>query len=179
MTILRMQEQMHILEGKISSRIGVDLHESTIQNLNNQISNLENEVERHKSELMNRSANQSSQNKYGGNNVMNKYKFPFELDDRNCLLHLGGCTKIGCDGAVWLSTAFCSDGYTQEVAVKFHKTKEERFMNGTAVNVFLEKRLPHWDQLTELFTTTMAYVYVPLWAMSETTGECKVKFYLK
>eukprot|EP00494_Astrolonche_serrata_P032731 UN33000 len=69
---------------------------------------------------------------------------------------------------------FCEDGWAQQVAVKFHKTKDETFSNETAVNVFLEDLLDDWDELFQLFTATMTHVYVPLKDLRRTTNDCQV-----
>jgi len=105
---------------------------------------------------------------------LGSFKWPFEMNGRQCHLHLGECFRVGCDGAVWLSTLFCDDGWAQKCAVKFHKDKNEVFTNETAVAVFFEDILDDWDQLFQLMTATMAYVNVPLKALKASTGECEI-----
>eukprot|EP00493_Phyllostaurus_siculus_P000262 UN00264 len=91
----------------------------------------------------------------------------------NCLLQLGDCLGVGCDGPIWAANIVCENGDIDRMAVKFQR--HEFGLKSTEIGgleTFFEDRN---TKKQDYFAIPVANVNITVGALYDNIGEfCKV-----
>jgi len=107
------------------------------------------------------------------------FRYPVDLEGRDdCILRLGNCTGVGCEGAIWEVQTICADGWIKTYAAKFKKHKDYLVNYTVEGEELYAPRMRHifgeLVSLQENFASFAGYTVIPRGELGKNPGTCRL-----